>query len=822
MTLPSISKKLHSFRSSLRVPHRPTVDFVRKLTNVILCLLILNFLSLNFGPFSPYLYRLCGFFLMIAVALVNFPLTPKKIFRKEVGIRFLFILLPLGILFLSTDRIFWLLSTCIFIFWLDVTLRSLGERREEFKVLSLTALAYALFIIFCTYIPQLWYSIREASILFSGGVGYIIRKPLALGPSASGTLIFMIFFFCSIAIFFFSKRNRRRFAFCVIGLVIANAIYLAIQAFFFSGSALEAINSQYIFFFIGLIPLLAYIGLSKMINIDLHGVKLPNKLGVLVLVLLLPSATFLTVYPIRAGGSGGNVRIYAENMLGNFSRPEYGRYGQQAGGFYGILPEYLGALGYRVDNWENAITDETFRGVDIFVVICPMRAFTAQEHKLIWEFVDNGGDLLVLGDHTDIDGIMGPLNELLRPVNIEFRFDSGYPVKTGWESSLGLVPHPVTTGVDALKEIDEISISVGASLNAGSASTVIIGKYGLSDLGDYANVNAYLGDFSYNLGERLGDIILVAGAEYGKGKVLVFGDTSPFQNTALPTSHKFVSNAFAWLRGEGLSGIYYIRIVLALVLSLMVLFLLVKMKNIYLPCLLILCLALAISGWANAALVQKEILSGPIAYVDYSHGERFSLHSFDDYGVEGLTLNLMRENYLPLTYKDFSREAISSSSMLVLIAPTQTFTGDEVNFLKEYVADGGVIVLSTGYPDSYASEPLLKEFGFEILDAPLGPVPYVEEAPENFVMEPRFADSWAIESNWENTQWFYTMTIENESYHLVGFNRYGAGGLLLIGDSRFLMNKNLEMSLPDFDYWPGNIQFLKDIIDNLRGQEVLR
>jgi hypothetical protein len=814
----SISKRLHLLRNFL---HIPKVDFIKKLTNFVLCLLILNFLSLNFGPLSSHLYRLCGFFLMIAVILINLPLAPKKL-HKETVAYLIFILFPLGILFLSTDRIFWLLSACIFIFWVDVFLKSLGERREEFKVLSLTALAYVLFIVFYTYIPQLWYLICEASISFSGVVGYIIRKPLALGPSVSGTLIFIIFFFCSLAIFFFSKKNRRHFASCLIGLILVNAIYLIIQAFFFSATMLSAIYSQYIFFFLGLIPLLAYMGLSKITNIDIHLVKLPDKLGISALVSLFLFAVLSTVYPFSAASSGGRIRIYAENILGDFSRPQYGVYGRHAAGFYGVLPDYLRALGYNVDNWENAITDETFRGVDVFVVISPMRTFTAQEHEFIWEFVDNGGSLLVMGDHTDIEGIMGPLNELLKPVNIEFRFDSGYPAKTEWESSLELRPHPVTSGVTVSKEGGEISISVGASLNAGSASPIIVGKYGLSDWGNRSNPQAYLGDFSYNLGERFGDIILVAGAEYGEGKVLVFGDTSSFQNLSLLCDHKLISNIFAWLRGKDISGIYYIRIALALALSSMVVFLLLKMRNIYIPFLLILCFALAISGGVNSILMKGERYSGPIAYIDYSHGERFSLHTFDEYGVDGLALNLIRENYLPMINKDFSREAVSNSKILVLIAPTQTFDEDEVNFLKEYVAGGGVIILSTGYSDRHASELLLNEFGFEILDAPLGPVPYVEEAPENFMMEPRFVDSWVIESNWENTHWFYTLLVENEPYPLVGFNRYGAGGLLLIGDSRFLLNKNIEMSSPDFDYWPGNIQFLKDIIDNLRGQGMLR
>ena len=39
------------------------------------------------------------------------------------------------------------------------------------------------------------------------------------------------------------------------------------------------------------------------------------------------------------------------------------------------------------------------------------------------------------------------------------------------------------------------------------------------------------------------------------------------------------------------------------------------------------------------------------------------------------------------------------------------------------------------------------------------------------------------------------------------------GGLLLISDSMFLLDKNIETT---DSYWPGNIQLLKNIIDELK------
>jgi len=83
----------------------------------------------------------------------------------------------------------------------------------------------------------------------------------------------------------------------------------------------------------------------------------------------------------------------------------------------------------------------------------------------------------------------------------------------------------------------------------------------LSDWGDYLNVDrAYLGDYVYNPGEQLSDVILVAGAYYGDGKVIVFGDTTPFQNPALLQSYPYLHNVFAWLSNGRSFYLYIIQL----------------------------------------------------------------------------------------------------------------------------------------------------------------------------------------------------------------------------------------------------------------------
>jgi len=234
----------------------------------------------------------------------------------------------------------------------------------------------------------------------------------------------------------------------------------------------------------------------------------------------------------------------------------------------------------------------------------------------------------------------------------------------------------------------------------------------------------------------------------------------------------------------------------------------------------VLAFSIILSASVNPFFIEKEHIGGEnIVYIDTSHLERISLESYTSDATTGLMINLARNDYLPLMLTEFDKEKISKSKILFLIAPTIPLSKDEVNFLKNYISNGGLIVLSAGYQDSLPVSSLLDEFGFSIENIPLGPVPYVEENPEEHQNEPRFVDSWPITiENATIADSFYNIEIENESYNLIMFTKYGLGGLIVIGDNQFLLDKNIE-SL--YDYWPGNILFLKNIIDELKDRGVL-
>jgi hypothetical protein len=167
-----------------------------------------------------------------------------------------------------------------------------------------------------------------------------------------------------------------------------------------------------------------------------------------------------------------------------------------------------------------------------------------RERQVIYDFIARGGSLLVLGDHTDVFGLMRGFNSLLEPLGIKFRFDSAYKARETWRGCQAAAPDAVAWGWDDQNP----GVAVGASLEfSGSARPLLVGHYGFSDNGVRENaIGSHLGNYHHDPGERLGDVVLVATTTYGRGRVVVWGDTSAFQGVSSYYS-AVVGPMLAWL-----------------------------------------------------------------------------------------------------------------------------------------------------------------------------------------------------------------------------------------------------------------------------------
>lgn len=845
---------------------------VQSSTNVICVLLAMNILSNNFGILDLLFLRLLTVFLLLGVTLLNLPLTTMAQTLKRKNQALLQLLLGsillisayLILLFTATQEL-WLASVPLLLAGITIIRNSIRRTRQDLHLLTISSFGYALFYVLVQTVPFLWYGFQQFSLLTSQAIGLLTGTPLLLGPSTGGLWIIAITLIFLGSSYIVSPRHTKketiRFIGSIGGVFLIWLIYLAILSVVSFPTKTDTVMYHPYLFIACLIPTFFYLSRynykepTGAFPLQKYTAKKILRNGTLWTVLFIfLSATLLTaaIPTVHPSSEHKKIMFYAQHMLGTWDIPQYGKYGRDAVGMFGLLPVYFTSSGYDseliVDNTtaflnatqpieENItrslnltdyvsiietdrITSSLLQDVSVFVVTNLNTSFTADEQTVIWEFVKHGGSLLVLGDHTNVGGIQTSLNELLAPVGISFRFDAALPLddKFKWATCYELPSSEITTGLTSL---DQLQISVGASLNITVTSfPVVVGKYALSDTGNHSAADmAYLGDYTYNKGEQLGDLILVAGSYYGEGKILVFGDTSSFQNSALPLSYPFIQRAITWLLSTKTTTIQILQIGFSLFLiggAILALVLLKRTNLTFAVLPVALCVALLCTTAINPILVPDQTLTRNLALIDTSHGERFSTEPFTDTSVSGLIVNLQRNNFLPLLQRGFSTEQISKSKLLFIIAPTQAFTPGEVTVLKQYMEDGGFIILATGYEEEEASLPLLKELNLDVTQIPLGPVPYVEGNTTAYQNEPRFVDAWPI--LYEKTQGtsYYNFTWGDTIYDLVVLIKQGRGGLVLISDSQFLLDKNIESI---YDYWPGNILFLKYLLDALTSQE---
>ncbi|MEA2061944.1 MAG: hypothetical protein U9P10_15895 [Thermodesulfobacteriota bacterium] len=639
---------------------------------------------------------------------------------------------------------------------------------------------YYFFYISFQWLAALWYFFQSGAVNVSKFVLGAAGSPQTLGQSAVGMQISMISLCCFAALFIMAEKGRRYIPGAVLSVIAATLVWLFLLSpltdlvvWFNTGADPDAFDFQGVLLVFNLIVVFLF---SR--KIQLHQYSPKPVLSVVVCLVVL----VLTVHGVdtvcRYGcftqydGLNANKRDHAPswgvkpkkivfcNRGADWSRPYYGkRYGQHSMGMFGLLPEYLKMRGVPSEISRQPLTPDLLKETAVLVVFNPRIEFTREEKETVHDFVETGGGLLVAGDHTDVAGTMQPVNNLIKPFHMALNFDTALPLNTGWDNSLDIRPHPVTAHI---KKDYDTAIWVGASLNISlPAVPLIIGKPGWADHGNYKNIKrAFLGDYKRDSSELLGDVVLAGAAESGRGRVVVFGDTSSFQNGTLPVTHPFIDHIFKWL----------------------------MQKRDF-----------------RSLAYNSETTAYQPAIIDTSHAGKFSSYSPEKNSLWGLENNLMRNQYIPLHMETFSEKLLFQSFLLIVIAPTREYTDKEIQTLKNFIQGGGAVIWSVGWEDMNPSGQFLKTWDVEIDAVPLGPGKEISE-----LGRVSFVEAWpaVFDSNKKTsvlaTKFKYPVIVE------ICIKK---GKLILIGDSSFLLSQNMETYKK---YNMDNIIFFRNLMNRIK------
>jgi len=673
--------------------------------------------------------------------------------------------------------------------------------------------------------PVIYLSLNNISLAVSGVVGRLIKRPIEMGMTYSGVDMIILFVISSIAAGIFKPgekpaklpERKKKYKKAAAGsrhglpqtinsnpwfhMAIDIASILAIWAFYIGFWTVLAENSitlgvnllepltgplDFRFLLFGLLSAAFALRHGKHV-FRLEDNRVLNLLtrtrgrrviaGAATPAICLASMFIILYNPVLpaaalsqpASGQPPKRIVFWDSGL-DFSMPQKGVYGLDRVGMFGVLPVYLQNQGYSCEIIKE-INGETLDGAGVLVVINPSATPAGPSLNDIAKFVANGGSVLAVGDHTGDEQIRKPLNAILAPAGIALNFDSAIPFQGLWPQAFTARKSPVFRNITER----QYQIVVGASLECGfRAKPLLIGRLGFSDRGDIDNVkDGYLGDMRFSRGERFGDLILVAEANYGKGKYMAFGDTTPFQNTVIAYSAPFIDNIFSYLTGGAIGN--------TLDLS---------------------------SGISGGGMNNGLSADSFFCLIDAYNMPGFT---FDKTGeaADGFIASALRSGMLPyLNMNESLADALNrvdkNVAAVMICGTAKKYSRKDIAALNALLGKGGSVILFCDYESPAAATELCAAFGFGFDALPLG-----RAAPAS---NPGMAFWNACPVTYDGAEGAETL-ISVWDYPVVCCAGFNGGEVTVTGDASFIKNKNLE-DLEEFN--ESNAEFLIEMLERAR------
>jgi hypothetical protein len=739
-----------------------------------------------------------------------------------------------------------------FVAWLAVV--SSGRRRAMLQTCSLAVLTLALFRLACSSVSSIWLLCDFVGQALGNGVGWLLGVPLNIGATFAG-LDFLVLMAALYAGWLWATDGPRRgrAVAAAVAILAVHLLYLLVVAYALDLAALLPAVAEPTFdhpytpppwswpdavrqLLPWNLPALAA-GLhltvacvmfrwSRWLEVAGTGTKWPTsplarprawRQRVIAMSPYLVAAVLPISATLSLGRTDLSGRRFVANQVGNLNwdRPQYDRYGQAAAGWFGMLPNLVESLGGELRISPDMGAADLSQA-DVALLVHPTGPVAEALKQRLRDFVYNGGSLLVVAEPYQQQGdVRSGFEDVLAETKIQVRRDVAASEAGGWQHSLQPLSHPVTVAIGHRNA--GFGTDTGASLQVRwPARPLVLGRWGWSDPGTDALLT---GVSRLEAGERLGDLVLAAEQRWGAGRVLVLGDAHPLTNEGGVRGYGYTGRLLSYLANGSTGPQSPWRQAVTVLLGLSLLGAVVCRPD---PArLLILVLVWAVSQASCEAasryvtrvvpdgrLVKTEGPTSPsrLAYIDASHVSPYSDANWAFDGINGLTLTLMRSGYLTLTLPELSRERLERAAVLVTIAPARQFTADERRELQTFVQGGGTLLCLVGAEEAVASEPLLADFGIRVSPSPvpttgrwhepepLGHVRADYEVPDPSQAQAglpsvQFYAAWPVSAMASDAQ---VLVRAPNGQPVVVCRQVGRGRVVVIGDTGFAMNKNLE------------------------------
>jgi hypothetical protein len=418
-------------------------------------------------------------------------------------------------------------------------------------------------------------------------------------------------------------------------------------------------------------------------------------------------------------------------------------YGQLSGYNYYCMAEYLNHY-YHLDRNFDVITPELLDKYDVLILKIPTSPFSGSEVDAIIQFVKNGGGLYLLGEHTNVFGSSAFLNPIAENFKFSFRYDVIFDIETKFVQLYippELMPHPIVQHMPPFLFETSCSIEPYSYL----IERVIL-ENGLKSLDiDYHSSNFYP-QVQDAANMKFGPFIQMVAVKSGKGRVAAFTDSTVFSNFSAfnPGKAELLLCSVDWLnRANNLRWLNILFFIMGLVSFAVAGLILRRRKkrfeqldeedyeikrplnlgllsiNVAISVCIIAISVLLFTFSTEKLYPMPEPHTQPVRiYFEKEHSEyQFPLTGHVEENTKAYEIFyqwVLRLGYYPSIGRDFT-DSMKQGDMVVVINPQGKFTIEELGSAKEYVSQGGkLLLMDTPHNQDSSANSLLQVFGLEI------------------------------------------------------------------------------------------------------------
>ena len=370
---------------------------------------------------------------------------------------------------------------------------------------------------------------------------------------------------------------------------------------------------------------------------------------------------------------------------------------------------------YEVGRITGSFADGSLKSADVLVLKTPSIPYTEEEIRVVAAHVRSGGGLFVIGDHTNVFGTTSVLNPILARFGAELNYDATYDLRDG--SFTIYRPAPFTLD-PVMQGVERFEYLTSCTMNAPLGAYSVMRDGGIiTNQADYATRDFFAPE-RFALSSTFGVFVQAAAIPYGRGRVVVFTDSTCFSNFSVHMDGypAFLLGVMAYLQTG--SAAFPARAAAIALCGLCLAGALVLFHRLRYPALLATLLVAGVAGWcAGSAMVAglhsrwyatpRPIGPIPYAYFDLADsevsispqpprpGSVAERDRFDTFFVW-----TQRVGLVPVPLEEDPTSDLVAGRPYVLINPTAGLEDRTCSGIAEYVREDGGTLILLGRPDT--------------------------------------------------------------------------------------------------------------------------